>query len=301
MKPYLPFSLMIGIGLGIVLWHFQSKDSCLFRFKERCYTCDEQEIFFVSTPENCSVCYDRKTVYTDWNGKSIWACLPPEQSESDEIEFPDFVSDTSCSKEKPLKDILGHCYSCDTALPVQIKGLKNLCIGKRYLTHYRNSEKSSFCPQINQIQDPYVCIACQGQWQNEKCVSMSLKPMSFCKNNSDCLDGEWCHPFYYPTYSKSGICRPIPQQKWICSKIDGYTYESAENFCMRQNARLSTFSELENSREIILSSCPDTKIWTIFDEGSIYLDSLKTPFPITKEKESFDLGGDNTYALCVQN
>ena len=125
--------------------------------------------------------------------------------------------------------------------------------------------------------------------------------MNFCQKNSDCPYSQWCYPFQYPVYSKSGICRPPPQQKLICSDLEGYTYESAETFCARQNAHLPSFTELENEKEMILSVCPTTNIWVIFDEGSIYLDSLKTPFAITKEKESFELGGDNTHALCISN
>lgn len=109
------------------------------------------------------------------------------------------------------------------------------------------------------------------------------------------------YPFPYPVYSKSGICRPINKSKWISSGIEGYTYESAEIFCIRQNAYLPSFSDLEKEKDLVLSTFSNTNIWAIFDEGSIYLNSLKTVFPITKEKDSIELGGDNTYALCIKN
>lgn len=302
MKHYIPFTVAIGVGLGISLWPLLSQNDCLFTFQGHCYTCDDQETFFVGLPENCAVCPNRHTQYINWDGKSIWACLKSPIAEDDEIEFQESVPDTSCPKEKPLQDILGHCYDCHSPEPVQISDSKeNICIGKRYLTRYRNSEKSHPCPPTSHIQDPYICVACHGQWQNEKCIPVSLKPMDFCQKNSDCSQNQWCYPFGHKIYSKSGICRPLVQQKWICSNFEGYTYESAQIFCARQNAHLPTFKELEAEKELALLACSNTNIWTIFDEGSIYLDSLKSSFPITKEKETFELGGDNTYALCIQN
>ena len=301
MKHYIPFITVIGAGLGVCLWRTLHSNHCLFTFQDHCYTCNEYEPYFVGLPENCTICANKQTKYYDWEGKSIWACLNAQSSEDKEIFYTESINNIPCPKDYPLRDILGHCYSCNTIEPVQIQDSKNICQGKRYLTRYRNSEKSNFCPPINQIQNPYICLACQGQWQNEKCVKFSLNSALFCQKNSDCPPNQWCYPCYYPVRSQIGICRPLKTQKWICSDMEGYTYDSAKNFCARQNAILPSFEDLENEAEEALSACPQTNIWVIFDEGNLYLDSLKTPFPITKEKESIELGGDNTYALCLQN
>lgn len=302
MKHCIPFIVIMAMGLGIALWQLSSQDNCLFTFQDHCYTCDDTERFFVGLPENCTVCPNRQAKYTNWEGKSIWACLKTSVLQDEEIEFQESISETACPPQKNLQDILEHCYDCHNPEPIQLSdGKKNICPGKRYLTRYRNSEKSHLCPPVSQIHDPYICVACHGQWQNEKCGSVSLTPMDFCQKNSDCPQSQWCYPFMHKLFSKSGICRPLLKQKWICSNIEGYTYETAQVFCARQNAHLPTFLELEKEKETALSTCPNTNVWVIFDEGSLYLDSLKTPFPITKEKETLELGGDNTYALCIQN
>ena len=302
MKHYIPFALMIGTGIGIYFGYLIHQDECLFTYQNRCYTCQDENVFFVGTPENCTICSQRQAQYTDWDGKSIWACLNTSNLEDENIEFPEKIFDIPCPKAKPLRDILGHCYDCNTKEPVQIlNNGKNICPGKRYLTRYRKSEKSNLCPSIHQIKNPYVCTACHGKWQNEKCTLISFTTPNFCQKNSDCKTEQWCYPFPYSVYSKSGICRPIDKSKWISSGIEGYTYESAEIFCTKQNAHLPSFSELEKEKDLVLSNFPNTNIWAIFDEGSIYLDSLKKHFPITKEKDSIELGGDNTYALCIKN
>ncbi len=298
MKSYIPFSIAIILGMGTWSWHSVDEKNCLFLYQTHCYTCDEEDIFFVGTPENCAVCPHRISHYVDWDGKSIWGCT--KNIEKD-FELPQ-VSTNVCPRNYPLKDILGHCYKCTASDAVQINNNTEMtCQGKRYITNYRNSKKSILCPDLKQIQDPYICISCQGKWQNEECNSISFTPMNFCQKNLDCKPTQWCYPFPYSVYSKSGICRPITPNKWIFSDLDGYTFATAETFCMRQDAHIPSIEELENNAELLLSIIPKTKIWIIFDEGSLYLDSLKTPFPITREKEFLESGGDNTHALCVKN
>ena len=299
MKPYIPFGLILCMGAVLCSWRYISRKDCLFYIHDYCYTCDEKEIFFVGLPENCTVCPNKQARYVNWNGKSIWACSSDITDE--EIEFQD-LQNPPCPKERSLRDILGHCYTCDTPESVQIAETDgNNCSGKRYLTRYRNSKKSNLCPSFKQIQDPYVCVSCQGQWQNEECTVFSWKAMNFCKKNSDCPDNQWCYPFTETLYSKQGICRPNIRQKWICSVSEGYTRETAWNFCARQEAKIPSFNELENDKEMVLSACSKNNVWVLFDEGTLYLDSLKTPFVITKEKDPFETGGDNTHALCIQN
>jgi hypothetical protein len=57
---------------------------------------------------------------------------------------------------------------------------------------------------------------------------------------------------------------------------------------------------VKNGKDEILNTIPDTKKWIHFDEGMLYLDTLKSDI-ITQEKISTVSSGDNSYALCRQN
>lgn len=300
MKKALPFILTLMAGIGFFITSKQTNTSCLFYHQNKCYRENEKDIFFVGLPENCQVFKNKKVQYLEWGDLSIWACLAENQTE-EAIETPTPVKNSLCPKDYPLMDVLGHCYSCNTEKAVQVAGFDySVCQGKRYLTKFRNSSKSNLCPDLNQIKDPEICWACHGKWVDEKCTTFSLIHENFCNKNSDCPSNQYCYPFQYKTHHQVGICRPVTNQKWFLSTKDGYTFEDASVFCQRQNAHVPTLVELENEKDEILNTIPDTKKWIHFDEGMLYLDTLKSDI-ITQEKISTVSGGDNSYALCHQN
>lgn len=296
MKPYLPFAILslVSVTFFISKHILENKNS----YNKLC----AEDVFFVTLPENCQLCPHKKAKYIDWYGKSIWACIPSFLENEEEISFilPDF-KEKNCSGNNPLKDILGNCHSCDTPYSFQIdENNIHLCQGKRFLTEYRRTFKSQVCLQLSQIQNPEICLNCRGKWIDEKCVRWTLKEMNLCKKNADCPKEQWCQPIYH-TEKYQGICRLISDQNWICSDLEGYNADMASIFCERQNAHIPTELELNREKEAVLSSCSRTNIWAIFDEGRIYLDSMKSPFIITDERNSILSGGDNTYALCRKN
>ena len=146
MKKALPFLITLLSGAAFFIPHQKSENSCLFYFQNKCYTCDEEDVFFVGLPENCRLCSNKKEKYIESDNKTFWGCLPETfDEENNEItHLPQLDNQSDCPKNYPLKDILGHCYTCQTEQAVQIDGFDySGCQGKRYLTKFRNSSKSS--------------------------------------------------------------------------------------------------------------------------------------------------------------
>ena len=299
MKKALPFVLTLLAGI-VFFTVSKTNNSCLFYHQNKCYNHDEKDIFFVGLPENCQVFKNKNSQYLEWGDLSIWACLPDNMGEED-IAPPVPQKNSFCPKGYPLMDIVGNCYSCQTKQAVQLGSFDySVCLGKRYLTKFRNSSKSNLCPDLNQIKDPEICLACHGKWLDEKCVDFSLSEQNFCQKNSDCPTNHYCHPFIYSIYNKYGICRPVINQKWFCSQNEGFSFNDASIFCQRQNAHIPTLAEIESEKNEVLKTCLNNKIWVHFDEGMLYLDTLNSDI-ITQEKISTFSGGDNSYALCRQN
>ena len=142
MKKALPFILTLMAGIGFFITSKQTNNSCLFYHQNKCYRETEKDIFFVGLPENCQPFKNKNSQYLEWGDLSIWACLPENQDEEDIIPSPP-VQNNLCPKDYPLMDVLGHCYSCNTEQAVQVAGFDySVCLGKRYLTKFRNSSKN---------------------------------------------------------------------------------------------------------------------------------------------------------------
>lgn len=304
MKKYIALLVSFLILLsGVFLW-FQHQDNRLFYFQGKYYTCDEPTEFWVGLPENCTLCPNRYAQYYGDDLFPIWACLPyvPEEEVVPNLPEPDFQPKSTCPKERPLRDILGHCYPCNTHQPVRLLNNNDTtCSGKRYLTEHRLSEKSRKCPAKKDITDPEVCQDCHGFWYDESCHLFKGKESRYCQTNQECSPNEYCYPFRYQHQNQTGICRPLSQKRWICSATDGYNNASAHLFCERQNAHIPDLNTFQAQKEEALSACPDTDVWVFFDEGSLYLKSLSMEFLFTREGMSKDYGGDKFYALCQSN
>ncbi len=288
------FLSLLGVGY---LWVIQ-KGKCLFYSQGKCYTCQEEADFLVGLPENCSLCANRFTQYTEYDSLGLWTC----STHKDEITLPLSIQNKNCPKEAPLKDILGHCYPCATQQPVRLHHSKeNVCLGKRYLTEFRLSEKSHKCPPVRKIQNPEICLTCQGFWHQEKCIPTQQDKLPFCQTNTDCAPEEYCYPFRYQVQNHTGICRPHTNTKWLFSDTEGYNTSSAHLFCERQGAHLADLHTIRTQQAEILKQAPHSKIWVHFEEGTLYLDSIKEKYPITNEALENNMDGDNFYVLCQKD
>ncbi len=304
MKKYLTIG-MILIFLSTTGWIiFKNHNPCLFIEKGRCYTCKTPTEFWVGLPENCQLCPNRYAQYVGDDLFPIWDCLPfvPTEETQPSIPMPSLNASHPCPKEKPLKDVVGHCYSCGTKQPVRVfDSHDSVCMGKRYLTEHRLSEKSNLCPDKKDIHNPEVCLNCQGYWYNDSCHIFKGTPTPFCRENSDCPADEWCFPFRYPYHDKIGVCRPHNTQNWICSDTDGYNMASAKLFCERQGSHIPNLETLTQYKEIVLNVCPNQDIWIFYEDSTLYLKSLSMPFLFTREGMNTDYGGDKFHALCQKD
>lgn len=76
-----------------------------------CYSCDE--ITSIQGTKNCGICQEKRTtIRFERKGKTL-----------------DYCALSSCPSEKPLRDILGNCYSCDEGDEVGVKpgACSNIC------------------------------------------------------------------------------------------------------------------------------------------------------------------------------
>lgn len=295
----------LGVFLGLFAymlyqqWAKKEDLKCLFSRSGQCVTCHEMDLFPVGYKEDCEVCRNRKAYYVEEGLFPAWQCGFKKEAE-DIPELPMVsVSAKACPDNRPLRDILGNCYSCDVKVPVKLahatKG--SVCGQKRYMVPDQLFVKSLKCPDLEMIKDTETCISCGGFIGEEECVPVGQN--RFCSNNEECLLHEWCFPFRIIGGNLQGVCSPKSKNNWICSETDGFDLISAQAFCAAQNAHVPTLEEIESADEDLSKICPTLDIWTFFDpDGVVWLESFTQEFLFTREGESQKLGGHTFHALC---
>ena len=267
--------------------------------------CSESVDIPVGLKENCNRCSDRTVKYIGEGAVPAWLCQSPDAftriSGSSAVSVD--VSGVACPADKPLKDLVGNCYACDTPEPVRVAhwSRAEVCFGKRYFIPHILSEKSMLCPDLNTISNPEICDMCGGGWDQNQCLPHYAS--RYCSHNSDCLASDWCYPFLLERNQHQGICTARSAgTKWRCSTTDGYSHSAAEKFCANQGARLPTFQDLSTDKKGAMSACPHNDLWTFFDEDkAMYMGYLDKEFPITKEGEVGDYGQADYFALCIMD
>ncbi len=292
----LAICLLIFLSL-LFMYHLHTMPKCDFFRGKTCITCAFEQEFPVGYKENCNKCPNKTAYYLEGGLTHAWLCLPKEKPLAEEALIE--RNNTPCPRSAPLKDAVGNCYACNSEEPVRLLSDTSKhfpCQNKRYLLPDQPTFKSLKCPVLANIQDPEVCIACQGIWQENHCTKTGKN--AFCKNNDDCPQDQWCFPFRI-SGKHSGICTHHPLTRWICSQTDGYDLESAKHFCARQNAHIPTLDEIATADEDLSQLCPTLDMWTFFaPDGVVWLESFTQEFLFTREGESDKLGGHQFYALC---
>jgi len=297
------YFILIVFCIACVSWLIHSVifyKKCDFYRNGQCITCDLDQDFPVGYKENCSKCEHKKAQYVEGGLIASWLCIS-DQHQTDEENLEDIVIEkdtTPCPSSKPLKDIVGNCYACETPDPVRILHVSKTtpCQKTRYLLPDDLALKSLKCPLFQDIHDPEVCFSCHGIWQGDFCTNVGQT--TFCQSNEDCPQNQWCFPFRINQQHK-GICTKIPETKWICSQTDGYDLKTTQEFCARQNAHIPTLEEIEHVDENLTELCPTLDMWTFFaPDGAVWLESFAQEFLFTREGETEKLGGHHFYALC---
>ena len=280
---------------------FQKK--CAFYRQGRCISCSDSIDVPVGFKENCNRCPDRTVKYVGEGIAPVWICQSPDaftRISGSNVDAVD-VATVPCPTDRPLKDLVGNCYECDTSEAVRVAhwSRAKACFGWRYFVPYTLSEKSIRCPKFEQISNPEMCDMCRGGWSKNQCEPDTKS--HYCQNNEDCSKEEWCYPFMIERNDYQGICTSKSNsQKWLCSTTDGYSRSLAEKFCARQGAHVPTLEDLMKDKKGALAACPNNDSWTFFDEDkAMYMDYLDKEFLITREGEVGDYGQANFYALCI--
>ena len=276
--------------------YFSIHEECDFYRNGECISCITNQDFPVGYKENCEKCEHKKAYYVEGGLVSAWLCL--DETKEPPVT-PDFEKDiTPCPSSRPLKDIVGNCYSCNTEEPVHLlhAGKSLPCQDTRYILPDNLTLKSLKCPILEGIHDPEVCLSCHGIWSGQFCTNTGKN--NLCKTNQDCPLNQWCFPLKIEV-SEQGICTGQPETKWICSQTDGYDLAATQAFCTRQGAHIPTLEEIEHADENLTELCPTLDMWTFFaPDGAVWLESLTQEFLFTREGETDNLGGHHFYALC---
>ncbi|MBP5343741.1 MAG: hypothetical protein J6Y85_01510 [Alphaproteobacteria bacterium] len=295
--------VFLGVEFFQISHFFQKK--CAFYRQGRCISCSDSIDIPVGFKENCNVCPERSVKYIGEGIAPVWICQSLDaytRISGSQVATAD-VATIPCPEDKPLKDLVGNCYACDTPEPVRVAhwSRASMCFGQRYFVLNTLSEKSMLCPKLPNISNPEICDMCQGGWIKNKCLSNTKS--RYCQGNGDCLDSEWCYPFMIERNEHQGICtQKSDHQKWLCSTTDGYSRSLAEKFCVNQGGRLPNLDDLMQDKSGALSACPYNDMWTFFDENkAMYMDYLDKEFLITRDAEIGDYGQANFYALCIMD
>lgn len=284
---------------GTYVWlNFQKEAPCDFFRDEQCLLCDSNEVIPVGYKENCLRCRNRSAYYVADGLIPAWLCVLTQKDEPEVL--PELQrSRTLCPSNRPLKDVVGNCYACDTDEFVRVgQGMEEVCGFQRYLLPDGWFEKSLKCPNLMKIKNAEICVACGGVVNGELCQKEGTN--RFCVTNKECDENEWCYPFQIQkSDGKMGVCVASSVTKWICSETDGYNLKQAQLFCERQGAHLPTLEEIEMADENLEELCPTLDMWTFFEpDGVVWLQSFAQEFLFTREGESENLGGHQFYALC---
>ena len=302
-KLFVKMLLLMCFVVACVILSFKyirAQKPCDFFRNNQCLLCAEETDFPTGYKENCEKCPNRKAYYIEGGLIPAWSCIL--ETAQPNLEKPIEKSVTPCPKSRPLKDIVGNCHTCATDEPVHLFLTFNQnipCHGSRYLLPDNLTLSSLKCPLLENITDPEACLACQGFWQHNTCLSIGEN--IFCQDNDTCPEGQWCFPLKANSEHK-GLCVDKAQTNWICSQTDGYDLETAKTFCTRQNAHIPTLEEIEQANEDLSVLCPALDVWTFFSpDGAVWLESFALEFIFTREGESQKLGGRSFYALCHQD
>ena len=301
----LVLSIMGGIlGVSSKNWTEASIEHCAFYREGKCLSCDETEAIPVGYKENCDQCPNRVAIYVAEGFVSAWQCVLSENGTSEMLgtSMPVEISQKKCPQERPLQDIVGNCYSCESEEPVRIGYWKKerLCGTRRYFVPDDLVDKSEKCPEREEILDAEMCFHCGGIPNENGCDVDGFAKT--CTKNDDCASEAWCYPLKMTVSSESGFCTPKTREQWICSETDGYTQKTAKEFCERQGAHLPSLQEIEEDKEKALVACPTNDMWTFFSpDGAVWLESFDLAFLFTREGETDKIGGHSFYALCHKN
>lgn len=161
--------LLIGLILilfcGMIYHHFYKISKCDFFRDGKCLMCDGPESFPVGYKDNCEKCSERTAYYVDEGLFPAWFCAVKLKEKENVSEVKYIVrSNDDCPFNRPLKDVVGNCYSCETEENVLVgpREEESVCREKRYRLPDGLLEKSLKCPDFQNISDPEVCVACQG-------------------------------------------------------------------------------------------------------------------------------------------
>ena len=292
--------LMICVLIGF--WAYQGWQkhirTCDFYRNGKCLSCQDAEAIPVGYRGNCGFCGDRQAAYVSEGLVPAWQCLLKSEITEDQ-ETPDVrVGKADCPEIRPLKDIVGNCYVCDTAEPVRLSDLDKMaaCAGERYVVPDGVTFKTMRCPPLTEITDAEMCLMCGGFVVEGACAPNGKN--DFCETNDECGSGKWCYPLRLIP-NKSGVCTTMKTSAWLCSASDGYDLKQAKLFCERQKAHIPTLEEIEYAEEDLRNICPTIDIWTFFKpDGVVWLQSFTQEFLFTREGESDVLGGHTFHALC---
>ena len=279
------------------------RQRCPFYRQGKCIACSDSVDIPVGLKENCNRCPTRTAVYIGDGTVPAWICQSVDAytrisgSEMKSVDMPSMP----CPDDRPLKDLVGNCYACNTQEPVRVAhwSRAKMCLGKRYFTPHILSEKSVLCPQLSSVSNPEMCDMCGGGWIQDHCAAGQTS--RYCVTNSECQENEWCYPFMIEREQKTGICAKRDlNKKWSCSTTDGYSRSAAERFCAQQGGRIPSLDDLTHDKQGAMAACPHNDMWTFFDnDGAMYMAYLDKEFVITRDGEVGDYGQADFFALCI--
>ena len=275
----------------------QDVSQCDFFRDGHCLMCDSKVPFLVGYKENCERCANRSAEYIEDGVVPSWLCRIQSGKSVGSLKPLIKRGNKKCPKERPLKDVVGNCYSCNVEDIVRVgSDGSEVCGLQRYVLPDGLLEKSVKCPPISEITDGEVCVMCGGVVKGKMCENEGQN--RFCKKNSDCKDTEWCYPLRNND-KMQGVCAAMPETKWICSQTDGYDLIKTKEFCERLGAHIPSLEEIARADEDLSVLCPTLDMWTFFSEdGVVWLESFTQEFLFTREGEVEKMGGHQFYALC---
>ncbi len=299
-------TLLLLVCLCIIAWIGKWLDlrisvikGCAIYRGEQCVNCFTKEIVPVALKSNCETCPNRQAEYIAEGLVPAWACLESQLNTDDDILLD--VDTHECPWMRPLKDMIGNCWPCETKQQVLLLDWQQgkMCQNRYYVPDSLGSRSIS-CPLLHLIKDAEVCVQCGGVFSKDKCLREGEN--HFCRDNRDCELDEWCYPFKIMQSQEKGVCVAKPQKTWFCTGTGGYDFNAAEDLCARQNAHIPTLEEIQAELPDVLESCESDDIWIFWGaEHAVWLHSLSTEFLFTRENERTELGGFSFHTLCRQN
>ncbi len=121
-----------------------------------CLSCDE--VLTISDAKNCGICQEKRTtIRFERKGKTL-----------------DYCALSSCPAEKPLRDILGNCYSCDEGDEVGVKpgACSNICKNRIE----KNPE--FYHPILDMNPEAKLCILTSSEKESNALFSIKIKEVN---------------------------------------------------------------------------------------------------------------------------